>query len=573
MHYVDIKDFDIDVGSKADATLAVINAIEKCREYKNVTLIFPKGTYHFWPDKAFEGTYFISNHDDDGLKRVAFPVINFDDITIDGQGSDFIFHGIMIPFVIEHSSKVIIKNMSIDWEKPFYSQGTILDVSSECIELGMSNESSYKIQDGQIFFIGEGWSYSPWGFMEFDAHTKGPAYGSWDDPLGTSVGDIKFEQGEGNRIRLRGNFKRLPEVGNKLLIRCANRNGAGIFIKDSRDILLEQIDIHYVNGMGIIAQKSQDISLNRANVRIRPGSDRIFTAFADATHFVNCKGVINISDCLFENQADDATNVHGIYTAVEDILSSNSILAKLMHYQHKGVDICDVGDQIAFVNNDTLLTYGHGRVSDVKRINRDYFIITFEDDLPDGIQEDHVIENITWMPELIIKNCTARCNRARGFLITTPKKVLIENNSFSIPGSAIKISGDANSWFESGSVGDITIRKNKFMDCNYVYGPWGRAVIDIDPEIRKFDEGRCYHSNISIEDNLFSTFSTALVWGYSVKGFKFTGNTIEPTDTYPQNENNQYALDIKYCKDVYIDKNICSRSEQVRVNNKISKMD
>lgn len=38
---------------------------------------------------------------------------------------------------------------------------------------------------------------------------------------------------------------------------------------------------------------------------------------ADATHYVNCGGYIRMIDCTFENQKDDATNIHGLYMAVE----------------------------------------------------------------------------------------------------------------------------------------------------------------------------------------------------------------------------------------------------------------
>ena len=40
---------------------------------------------------------------------------------------------------------------------------------------------------------------------------------------------------------------------------------------------------------------------------------------ADATHYVNCGGYIRMIDCTFENQKDDATNIHGLYMAVEKV--------------------------------------------------------------------------------------------------------------------------------------------------------------------------------------------------------------------------------------------------------------
>ncbi|MGC3978967.1 MAG: hypothetical protein QM751_12520 [Paludibacteraceae bacterium] len=69
--------------------------------------------------------------------------------------------------------------------------------------------------------------------------------------------------------------------------------------------------------MGVIAEKTGNISLNKVNICRRPGSNRILSVTADATHFCNCKGKVTIENCLFENMLDDACNMHGTYTKVE----------------------------------------------------------------------------------------------------------------------------------------------------------------------------------------------------------------------------------------------------------------
>ena len=54
------------------------------------------------------------------------------------------------------------------------------------------------------------------------------------------------------------------------------------------------------------------------------------------------------------------------------------------------------------------------------------------------------LENLTWSPDVEIKNTFFGSCRARGLLVTTPGKVVIENNIFESSGSAILIAGDAN---------------------------------------------------------------------------------------------------------------------------------
>ena len=101
---------------------AVLKALES--SHGGEVLRFEKGEYHFHPDQAFEKYYYISNNRH-GMKRVAFPMIGKKNITIDGDGSRFIFHGEIIPFVVENSENITLKNFSVDWERPFYSEGVI----------------------------------------------------------------------------------------------------------------------------------------------------------------------------------------------------------------------------------------------------------------------------------------------------------------------------------------------------------------------------------------------------------------------------------------------------------------
>ena len=96
-----------------DATPVVVEAIKKCKKDGIVKLEFPKGIYHFYPTFAPDMYCAITNNDN-GLKRTAFPIIDFDKLEIDGNGSEFIFHGKMVPFIIEGSKNITIKNLNIN---------------------------------------------------------------------------------------------------------------------------------------------------------------------------------------------------------------------------------------------------------------------------------------------------------------------------------------------------------------------------------------------------------------------------------------------------------------------------
>lgn len=543
----------IDFSGTGDATSAVGRWLNGCSS--GDTLRFQPGEYHFYPEFAYEQYYYISNNRH-GLKRVAFPIIGKKNITIDGGGARFIFHGEIIPFVIESSEEITLKNFSIDWKRPFYSQGTVTAADQAGVTLEIDRaQYPYHFKDGQAIFEGEGWeSGLTEGVFEINAETGAPAYLSGDS-LGAGFPErLAMEDLGGGTIRLAESFPHLPKIGNILILRHYNRHCPGIHLKLSRNTLLKDITLYHAGGMGVIGQFCENVTVR--NCKVTPAAGRIFSVMVDATHFVSCRGKILLEGSLFEGQLDDPCNIHGLNTRIKEISDRRSVITELVHYEQHGVEIGFPGDQVHFSDNVTLLSYAQNTIKKVEWINARYSRVIFEKDLPENLRPGHVIENMSWLPDAHIHGCTSRNNRARGYLISTPGKVIIEDNRIESSGAAIKISGDANYWFESGAVRDVIIRNNAFGDCCYGPEQWGRAVIDIDPEIADpFKNPECFHRNIRIEKNSFSTFDTGILFARSVDGITFTGNTIRRTETYPEIGRMGAALTFEACRHIAVEDN------------------
>ncbi|MGE4488236.1 MAG: hypothetical protein AB7E95_01680 [Kiritimatiellales bacterium] len=540
----------------ADATSVVRAALESCKDGSIFRLT--KGEYHFWPAHAFEKYYYISNNRH-SLKRVAFPIIGKKNITIDGGGSHFIFHGEIIPFVIEHSENITLKNFSVDWHRPFYSQGVITEVDNNGLVLKIDREKyPYHIENGQMIFDGEGWSHTfNEGVFEMDPKTGGPAYLSGDS-MGGYIAPDKFHarQISSTSARLDAPFKRRATVGNVLLLRHYPRLCPGIHLKQSKGICIEQVELNHAGGMGVIAQFCENIHLKNSIVRPAPGTGRLFSVTVDATHFVNCRGLIRIEACFFSNQMDDPANIHGTNTRIKKQLDDYSLITELVHPEQHGVEIAFPGDTLGFAHNDDLLTYAAATVKRVEPVDPQYSKIVFEEKLPAALRPSDVLDNQSWTADVHISGCTSCNNRARGYLLSTPGEIVLENNRISAAGSAVKISGDANYWFESGAVRDVIIRSNEFGDC--CYGPieWGRAVIDIDPEISNpWKNSECFHHNIRIENNTFRTFDTGILYARSVDGLAFRNNIVERTDTYCPTRRMGAMLTLDACRNIQIENN------------------
>jgi hypothetical protein len=287
---------------------------------------------------------------------------------------------------------------------------------------------------------------------------------------------------------------------------------------------------HHAGGMGIVAQKTSDIFLTDVNVSAPKG--RVVSATADATHFVNCRGKIVISGCTFEHQLDDAANIHGIYAQVTRRLSDRRLALRMAHPQQRGIAFVSRGDRVELLHSDDLVTYAESTVISVIPHNEEFFEVELDSMVPAELRVGDALGNVTAFPDVTVRACVIGRNRARGLLLGSRGKILIENNRFHTPGAAILMEGDARYWFEQACVRDLTIRQNQFFDCNY--GIWGKATIEvgsgIEPPKRLVSR---YNRNILIEENEFHVFDHGpLVSLYSVDGVTVRNNRITLDTTY-----------------------------------------
>lgn len=71
---------------------------------------------------------------------------------------------------------------------------------------------------------------------------------------------------------------------------------------------------------------------------------------------------------------------------------------------------------LELVDNNNVETYARRTVKSVRRLNKVYTEVTFTEPLPDGVEPMHVVAADDEYPEVLIKGCRMRGNRARGLL-------------------------------------------------------------------------------------------------------------------------------------------------------------
>lgn len=546
----EISAFGLKANSSKNASPVLQKALAKIKaEYKEgekVILRFPEGRYEFHEKGAAVREYYISNHDQTNPKKVGIALEDMKNLTLDGQGSEFVFHGRMLPVSLLRSENCLLKNFCIDFENPHIAQVKIVENDpQDGIVFEPAPWVDYRIAKDSIFeAYGEGWTMRhSWG-IAFDGDTKHLVYNTSDIGCPTKGASEVAPR----RIHAPGWKDARLVPGTVVAMRGWGRPTPGIFLSHDVNTTIENVKVHYAEGMGLLAQLCENITLEKFGVCLKGDADpRYFTTQADATHFSGCKGKIVSCNGLYEGMMDDAINVHGTYLKVVKRVDDRTLVGRYMHGQSWGFEWGCPGDEVQFIRSNTMELVGkQNKIISIRPYDKEQtegareFLITFQEPVDQVINEQSGfgIENLTWTPEVLFSGNVIRNNRARGSLFSTPRKTIVENNLFDhTSGAAILLCGDCNGWFETGACRHVIIRKNRFVNALTNLFQFTNAVISIYPEIPDLKGQQQYfhggpEGGIVIEDNEFETFDAPILYAKSVDGLVFRNNTIKLNTEY-----------------------------------------
>lgn len=552
-----VSDYGLHPDSKKNASSVVQKVIARiqaeCKDGEAVILRFEEGRYNFHEKGCAEREYYISNHDQTNPKKVGLALEDMKNLTVDGQGAELIFHGRMLPVSLLRSENCTLKNLHIDFENPHISQVKVIENDPQKgIVFEPAQWVKYRItKDGFFETFGDGWTMRHNYGIAFEGDTKHLVYNTSDVYC-----PIKGVKEIAPRRILAPEWKDQRLVpGTVMALRGWYRPTPGIFLSHDVNTTIENVQVHYAEGMGLLAQLCENITLDKFGVCLRGENDpRYFTTQADATHFSGCKGKIVSRNGLYEGMMDDAINVHGTYLKVVKRVDDRTLVGRYMHNQAWGFEWGCIGDEVQFVRSNTMELIGEtNRIAFIRPYDKELiagareFLITFTEPVDAAINEKSGfgIENLTWTPEVLFAGNVIRNNRARGTLFSTPKATVVEDNLFDhTSGAAVLLCGDCNGWYETGACRNVIIRKNRFVNALTNLFQFTNAVISIYPEIPNLkDQQKYFHGGkdggIVIEDNVFETFDAPILYAKSVDGLVYRRNVIKVNHDYKAFHPNQ----------------------------------
>lgn len=532
--------------AQGDATSRLQEAIDKAREYKgkSVVICLEQGDYHIFRENSTRKIYYVSNtasekENPDPTKHIGLYIKGIRNLTIEGKGARLITHGEITAFVVDSCENIVLRNFTLTAADPSVPEMTVTDTGENYLTACIHSDSRYEIQNGEFTWKGEGWSFSggiaqvfePWRNVTWRCNS----------PLSDVVKAIELEKG-----LVRFNYNKRPEgrKGQVFQMRDAIRDEVCGLILKSKNVTLEDLRIHFLGNFGIVGQYSENLTYRRLTCEPEWGSGRTCAGFADFVQMSGCKGKINILDSRFEGAHDDPINIHGTHLKVVNYPAPDQIRVRFMHNQSFGFEAFFKGDEIGLVQVNSLCNLQSARVKQVKRLDNYEILLTLDRPVSEYIkQQTMAVENVTWTPEVLIRNNYFSRIPTRGILVTTRRKVVIENNVFfRTPMSAILISDDARGWYESGPVSDVIIRNNLFLEC-------GSPVICIAPENDK--PAGAVHRNVRILSNRFTLNSKEAVYARWTDHLKIQDNYFVFSDQLNPDE----FIRLENCEHIIIENN------------------
>lgn len=572
-----VLDYGADPTGAKESSHAVQDALAAAAEEDpatHKTIYFPKGEYHFYAGYSAVRRLYASNtlswNEAHNLgyqdKYIGILVENMENVTIDGGGSKFIFHGNICTMAAINSRNVTFTNFEEDHASPSVVEMLVesVDPSDRSAIIYISPCYDYEISGPTITWVAE--PNSPEETEPYwklgGANTEGISNVTLDAIAGAPSGGnapwnnvTTIQEIDATHLKITySSTSNLPAVGKRYQRRnTAPRMTPGVFVSECDNVTFRNAVYRFLHGFGMLLQVTKDVTFDNVTVGGNTDTGRDCGGFADFIHGSTVAGTVTIQNCNFDGAQDDAINIHGTYLQVTKISEDRKTLeVRYMHAEAWGFPQYHIGDTVDFtsqtdmtpVENSTrrvvaLCNPGEGKNMDGTARSKDKendmrtIIVTLDEGIPEEITTDssnnygYVMENVTYTPDVVIDNNRFSNINACGILVTTRKPIQITNNYFDRTSNAsIYIAGATHGYNESGRVEDLLIQGNTFISSPSTSHFKAQGAIRIQPEDGRGTNANpptTIYKNVRILDNNFLMMNST----YAVNIDNVDGLTVE----------------------------------------------
>ncbi len=488
----------------------------------NTVVRFEEGVYDFYREGTYNG-YFFPGCNRSGEKQVVFPLLNLNNITIEGNGADFVFHDRVFPFILQNCTNVTLRDFSVDFSFPRCLEAVVTRMDNNGFALKITNGAYSVGKQGNLLIQA--------GAETFSSSERRFFLEQRDWHCFISVGNIYYEnvdlpadviycsaeeQGDEVYFRYTDDTAKARFTLNKRLMLSYDemRENDVIFMERCKDTVLQNVRILHGAGMGVVGQCCENLHLD--HYVVDPDDDGLYSTTADAILLTNFSGKVVIENSRVDRSIDDAISIHGFYTRVERITDRNKAVVRLVHPSQAGTNIYFEGDTVKISDGETMNE--HGRLTVKRSCIREFpeqILLEFREDIDGKLNVGDFLENDRRTPEVEIRNNVFMNFPA--IRLSSAQKTVFENNVIKNC-TALDVNDLMRYWSVSGCVNDLTIRNNTFENMQ----------IAVNIVVDRFADSAVRHRNIRITDNRFCRCEKGIE-AHSVNGLTIKNNIFEDT--------------------------------------------
>ena len=506
---------DFGLNENVDNAAAIINkALEHCRKTGASKLVIPRGTY-----KSFDGTQII--------------VQDFEDFTIDGQGSTIIINKNLrksgpSTLSIARCKRTLLENLNFDWDwnsNPLASVVEVVGGNDKYFDIKFLEYEDFPQKDVRIGI-----------FSAYDPKTKSVGIENGKTrAFNMFVGrgkpvETQWIASNILRIKTRNPF----EAGELYRLQHSYYEYGCVSMLSNTHLTLRNFNIYSCSGHAFTVSGTQKYwHFDNVNIVRPPNSERrAITTTADHLHIAQSQGYMKMENCEFSLGADDCINMHDC-----SIIMARESDETLLSVNTRNSYLYNEGEEIELRQDDFSPAGFTGKVIEKTLVDRERKIYRVRLDKP--IPEMKGVYFVLFSKKydtrnMIVRNCYFHDNRARGVLILA-RDVTVENcRFFHNEMGAIKIETGftGNSWCEGYGVENVVVRNCTFDTCNpsgsmtngYERDIYMGVYLFTDPSYRKTDYPIL--RDIMFENNTFKDTFGVVAVVTSVRNLIFRNNTF-----------------------------------------------
>ena len=473
------------------------------------------------------------------------------DFELNGNGARLINTSREASMTISGSSRVTIRDLTIDYDPLPFTQGTITTFDKTATQITVKVDAGYPDDPALLASITDGF------FKVMDRGTKALKVGARDFVSATKVqriseGVIKVQLGWNANDRFPS---QLPIAVGDCVTICGSGSHA-IQVDSSQATSLIDVRLLASPGMGILENGGAG-SMMLQKVSVVPGprpkgatADRLVSTNSDGSHFITVERGPTMDDCTFANTSDDAVNVHGFYYYV--VQKSGPRRYLLTPKWDIGLA---AGDQIESCDRATSRSLGRTRIEQLTKSHAPnlkgqiaalwknkspttqpdlIYDVVLQQDLPLKVGD-----SITSLSRIGAGTTIRRSSfHACGRVLIKGTNALVEDCQFTYSsGVALQAGSDIGFWSESGFAENLVFRNNRFTHSiaganEMTAGNDAIGTIYIGmtcPAGAKGFQNNLQNRNVTIEGNHIDDSNIYAIFVANADGVKIIGNSIGQT--------------------------------------------